>query len=474
MYQWGMTTLLPLGLDRSTKTSLTEQIYVGIGAAIGSGVLSPGARLPSWRDLAAQLGVARGTVRAAYERLQDAQLIVSSRSAGTRVANRPQTVAAAPKVAEPHDALPEAYRDVSSGPGIFQMGSPALDVFPATLFARIRTRTVRAETVGPGSYPDPRGETQLRREVAAHLAISRSIECLPSQVIITAGYTGALGLALHVLRLAGQSAWVEDPGFPLARRALQIAQMNTIPVPVDDEGMDVACGLQHAPGAALAVVTPGQQAPLGPTMSLVRRLSLLDWATQTGAWIIEDDYLGELQLRGRAAPALASLDRTGRVLHIGSFSKTLSPTLRLGFVVVPPALAPLFEDAATCLAPAPGAAVQQATAEFMHEGHYMRHLRRMKRVYAVRRDALKTCLEPLGLPAHLAGLAMLLKLPIEVSDTQIAREAAAFGLAPSPLSIWYSDPERRQSGLLLGVTTAPGNRLAASCDRLQQLIEKFS
>src|SRR5262249_29531828 len=156
-----------------------------------------------------------GTVRAAYERLQDAQFIVSSRSAGTHVADRPRPAGASQAAVEPKDVLPEAYRDFTSGAGIFQMGPPALDVFPATLFARIRTRTVRAETSGPGGYPDPRGDVQLRREVAAHLAISRSIECLPSQVIITTGFTGALGLTLHALQMMGRSAWIEDPGYPI-------------------------------------------------------------------------------------------------------------------------------------------------------------------------------------------------------------------------------------------------------------------
>jgi len=469
-----MISPLPLDLDRSIKVSLTDQIYIGISTAISRNVLAPGARLPSWRDLVAQLGVARGTVRAAYERLQDAQLIVSSRATGTHVVDRPRCSAAGQPVIEFSERLPEAYRDFSSGPGVFQMGPPALDVFPATLFARIHTRAVRAATSGLGDYPDPRGEPQLRREVAAHLAISRSIQCLPSQVFITAGFTGALGLTLHALQLGGQSAWVEDPGYPIARRALQIAHLKTIAVPVDHEGMDVAYALRQAPNAAMAMVTPGQQAPLGPTLSLARRLSLLDWAAQTGAWIVEDDYLGELQLSGRAAPALAALDQTGRVIHMGSFSKTLSPTLRLGFVVVPPALVSKFENTATCLAPAPGASVQQATADFMHEGHYLRHLRRMKRVYSVRRDALKAAIEPFGWPTHLAGLALLLKLPRRVSDTQIAREATTFGLAPAPLSIWHDDPQRRQSGLLLGVTTVPGNGLAASCERLRHLIEKFS
>src|SRR5260370_18009176 len=181
---------------------------------------------------------------------------------------------------------------------------------------------------------------------------------------------------------------MEDPGFPLTRTALGVAGMTVTAVPVDAEGLDIAAGVRSATGAALAVVTPGQQAPLGMTMSPPRRLALLAWARRNSACIMEDDYLSELQLKGRAAPALASLDHGGRVLHICSFSKTISPALRLGFMVVPPELSRRFAELAACLAPAPAAAVQRAVAEFLREGHYIRHLRRMKRLYAARREAL--------------------------------------------------------------------------------------
>jgi len=466
-----MSSPLKLVLDRDTKTSLTEQIYLAIAGAISAGVLAPGARLPSWRDLAAQLGVARGTVRAAYERLQDEQLIESARARGTHVAERPQRIEKAAKPDYAQNAIPEAYREFSAGTGIFQMGVPAPDCFPAKLFARIRARAVRAE-LSALTYPDPRGDLELRREIAAHLAMSRSLECVPSQIIVTAGFTGALGLIMRVLRSEGRSAWMEEPGFPLTRRALQIAQMKTVPIPVDANGLNVEEGLKRAPDAAVAVVTAGQQAPLGPTLSLSRRIALLDWAALSDGWIIEDDYLGELQLKGRAAPALASLDRAGRVIYVGSFSKTISPTLRLGFVVAPLQIAAKFDDAATCLAPAPGPAVQRATAEFMRDGHFLRHLRRMKRVYASRRDDLESTLRPMGLSVGTAGLAILLELPAGAEDTRIAREATAFGLAPSPLSGWYSSRDHTRSGLLLGITTVPGNRLAASCEKLRNLIDQ--
>lgn len=464
---------LKLELDRSAKTPLAEQIRKGISTAIESGVLAPGARLPSWLDLAAQLGVARGTVRTAYEKLSAAQLIVASRAAGTRVADRP---AAAARVEQPPDpgSFLEQYLEMTAGPAIFQMGVPAQETFPATLFARIRAQAVRAESSAPAIYPDPRGEPDLRREIAAYLAVARRIECSPSEVVITGGYASGLGLALRVLGLDGRKVWMEEPGFPFTRRGLELARLSPVPVPVDAKGVDVDHGIRHAPDAALVVVTPGQQAPLGPTLSLARRLRLLDWAAQSEAWVIEDDYLSELQLDGRAAPALASLDRAGRVIHIGSFSKTISPALRLGFVVAPPALASRFAEVAACLAPPPGPAVQLATAEFMREGHYMRHLRRTKRVYAAQRDALLKGLRPGAGEAIVAGLAVLLRLPDGAPDVAMVRELLAFGMAPAPLSVWYASPDSAKSGLLLGLATAPQRQLARSCDRLQGIIGRFA
>lgn len=248
--------------------------------------------------------------------------------------------------------------------------------------------------------------------------------------------------------------------------------MTVAPVPVDAEGLDVVAAIRYAPEAALAIVTPGQQAPLGMTMSLPRRLALLAWARKSGAWIIEDDYLSELQLKGRAAPALASLDHGGRLLHIGSFSKTISPALRLGFLVVPTDLARRFGDLAACLAPAPNAAVQRAVADFLREGHYLRHLRRMKRHYATRREALLRCLKELASDAltveATAGLAVVTLLPQSASDVDVALRALPFGLAPAPLSPWYAQSPARQ-GLLLGVTNLNERRLPADCRRLSDL-----
>ena len=466
-----MTKPLRLELDRSAKTPLAEQIHKGIRAAIQSGVLAPGARLPSWQDLAAQLGVARGTVRSAYEKLSSAQLIVAARATGTRVADRPSFPVRREKAPAPGSFM-EMYQELTAGPAIFQMGVPARETFPATLLARVRAQAVRIEVSAPAIYPDPRGELELRREIAAYLALARGIECSPSQIIITGGFSGGLGLALRVLGLEQKKVWVEDPGFPFTRHGLELARLSIAPVPVDADGIDVDYGLKHAPNAALAVVTPGQQAPLGSTLSLARRSRLLDWAAQSNAWVIEDDYLSELQLKGRATPALASLDRAGRVIHIGSFSKTVTPALRLGFVVAPAALASRFAEAAACLAPAPGPAVQLATADFMRDGHYLRHLRRTKRVYAAQGEALLKYLRARTENVAIAGLAAVLRLPEGAADLAIAREAASLGLAPTPLSLWYASQASARPGLLLGVATSPLKRIEASSDRLLEIIDR--
>lgn len=463
--------MLPIDLDRARRTPLAAQIYWAIREAIETGRLVSGARLPSWQDLAAQLGVSRGTVRAAYERLINEQFAIGLGAAGTRVVERPSP-SSTPDWSPEAPPLPDLFHDFGTAPLVFQMGVPSQDAFPLKLWSRILTREARRAASAPVSYPDPRGDPDLRQEVAAYLGIARGVRCSASQVLVTTGFSGALGLAIRGLQLERMGAWMEDPGFPLTRTALALAGMTVTAVPIDAEGLDITAGVQNAAGAALAVVTPGQQAPLGMTMSLPRRLALLAWARRNDAWIIEDDYLSELQLKGRAAPALASLDHGGRLLHIGSFSKTISPALRLGFLVVPSEMARRFGDLAACLAPAPAAPVQRAVAEFLREGHYLRHLRRMKRLYAARREALLRCLGELASDSMkvqaTAGLAVVTLLPESVSDVDIALRARPSGLAPSPLSRWYMQSAPQQ-GLLLGVTNLDERRLAADCRRLVEL-----
>ncbi|HTH39534.1 MAG TPA: PLP-dependent aminotransferase family protein [Rhodocyclaceae bacterium] len=467
-----MTLNIAIHLDRQARQSLVEQIAGEIRNAIAAGRLLPGARLPSWHDLAAQLGVARGTVRAAYERLGDEQLVASAGAAGTYVTARPAPRPIAHQGAP--RALPPILQGAGGEPNLFQLGVPAQDAFPAKTWSRLQVQAARQVGAHAVGYPDPCGEAELRREIVASLAIARGIACSPEQVFITAGYAGAFGLALQILQLKGARCWMEDPGYLFARRALELAGLQPVPIPVDEEGLDVATGLALAPDAEVALVTPGQQAPLGVTLSLPRRQALLDWAAQRGAWIIEDDYLGELQLKGRAAPALAALDRTGRVLHIGTFSKTINPALRLGFLVVPEELASRFLESASFLGPAPAPVAQLAVAAFLREGHYLRHLRRMKRIYGERRQQLSTCLTAQGVHHRLAGLSVLRHLPPDCDDAALARMARQQGLYPMPLSPWFARPESAHRGLLLGVTNVPPERAADCCERLDALVRLSS
>jgi GntR family transcriptional regulator/MocR family aminotransferase len=454
---------LSIRIDRSAHTPLAGQIAAAIGAAIHDGRLAPGARLPSWHDLAVQLGVARGTVRAAYDSLRDQQLIVTAGAAGTRVARQAVRAGTAPE-------RPAALAPRRAAPVPFQVGVPGQDVFPFKTWSRIMGRAARAAAAQPLGYPDPRGEPVLRAAIAAYLGIARGITCHPSQVFIANGYAAALGLALRTLRLDGGTAWVEDPGYASARSVLAQYGVTPAPVPVDAEGIDVAAGVALSPEAALAVVTPGQQAPLGMTLSLARRHALLDWAAARGAWIVEDDYLGELQLQARATPALAARDHAGRVLHIGTFSKTIAPALRVAFLVVPPALAPAVADAADACAAAPAPAIQFAIEEFLRDGHYLRHLRHMKRVYAERRAALCACLRDLGLAHAEVGLSVLLPVADGIDDAALAARAHTAGLAPSALSWWRVRKDDAPGGLLLGVTNVPPGRAQAACAALAQLL----
>jgi GntR family transcriptional regulator/MocR family aminotransferase len=468
---------LDLSIDRKAAASLADQIFLGLRNAIGDGRLAPQARLPSWHDLAAQLGVARGTVRQAYERLRDEQLVFTAGAAGTFVCTGASASMGAAAAGALRDMSPAAAaqdvvqtfpgRAVSTRP--FQVGVPAQDAFPFKTWSRVLGRAARTAAAMTLAYPDPRGEHSLRAEIAAYLCVARGLDCMPAQVLVCNGYAGALSLVLHALELKGTEAWVEQPGYKATRDALLGAGIGLVPVPVDQEGLDVDAGMRSAPRAKLAVVTPGQQAPLGVTLSLRRRQALLEWAAQAEAWIIEDDYLGELQPQGRAAPALASQDRAGRVLHLGTFSKTLTPSLRVGFLVAPPALADKLAQAASTCASAPPPVVQLAVAEFLRSGAYLRHLRHMKRLYQERRNALGAALDKLGVVQAPAALGVLLQLPQGVSDVEVVARARRLGMSPSALSAWYAGEAPAQGGLLLGVTNVPEDMAPGYCERLLAL-----
>lgn len=459
-----------LTLDRVSSTTLVDQITHHIEVAIVEGSLQPGGRLPSWRDLAAQLGVARGTIRACYEKLIDRGFLIAAGSAGTRVAVQLPRMSA-PVTSDVGRLAPEGFPYRATQALVFQMGIPAHDAFPATLWARLHRQAVQSTSLRTW-YGDPRGHLELRSAIASHVAIARGIECSPEQIIVTAGFRGGLGLALRAIGATGKQAWVEDPGYPITRFALELSGVHPVPVQVDSDGLIVERGRELAPQAALAIVTPGQQAPSGVALAEHRRLELLQWAASCGAWIVEDDYLAELHLSGRSPNALASGPGADRVIHVGTFNKTIAPMLGVGFLIAPLPLARRLIDVAAWLDGPPNAALQLALATFLRDGHYLRHLRRMRQLYGQRRRCLVETLATLGVDTAVpAALSVLLHLPDGFDDQRLSLDARAVDLGPIPLSPWFAAATRSRSGLLLGVTNVLEQKIEQDCRRLLAMIE---
>jgi GntR family transcriptional regulator/MocR family aminotransferase len=461
-----------------------RQIHERIRSAILAGRLPPGTRLPSWDSLAGQLGVARGTVKAAYDWLAGEGYVVGRGPAGT-VVNPDLRV----PLEEPGGAPAEVPPPAAIGPGAepapfdmpsgvtarpFQPGVPALDAFPRKLWCRLAARHAGQLRPAEMGYQDPAGHPALRAAIAGYLGVPRGIACSPAQVFVTAGFAGALDLLTRALLRPGDRVWVEDPGFPRTRQALALAGAEIVPVPVDREGLDVIQGLARAPDARFAVVTPSHQAPLGMPLSLPRRLGLLSWAARSGGWIVEDDYYGEFRFAGPPPPALKGLDAAGRVIYAGSFSKVLLPALRLGYAVVPEPEVGRFARAASHLVPAQAPPMQQAVAGFMADGHFGRHIRRMRGLYAQRRRALVEALrEACGTRARVedrdTGMHLLLRLPPGSDDVALARRAAGHGLGPVPLSVWAVEVDCGP-GLLLSFTNIPAEAAGEQAHRLAALL----
>ena len=465
-------------LDRASPVPVYRQLYSRARAAIASGQLRPGGRLPSARSLAAELGTARGTVDAAYAMLAGEGWIVARGPAGTIVA--PQLAekpgARSPTRAVMRPGWSSTYATETS-PRPFRLGLPALDAFPRKLWSRLVASEARALSPAGMAHSDPAGYGKLREAIVAYLAIARGIFCEPRQVFVTAGYQGALGLAARAVIAAGDEVWFEDPGYHLARQGLTAAGARLIPVRVDDEGMRIADGMVRAPRARFVVVTPSHQCPLGMTLSLPRRLALLSWAADAGAWVIEDDYDGEFHYAGWPLPALKSLDRADVVLYAGSFSKVLFPALRLGYMVVPDRLVETFARAASAFHAGNARLEQAVVARFMNEGHFSRHLKRMRGLYRDRRAALADALaaafgERLRVDQQPGGMHLLARPIGNARDTDLVHRAESHGLAPSALSPLSINSDCGQ-GLLLSFTNIPEERASELAGVLRRAIENL-
>jgi GntR family transcriptional regulator/MocR family aminotransferase len=319
-------------------------------------------------------------------------------------------------------------------------------------------------------YQYVQGYLPLRQAIAMHIGVTRGVHCSPEQIILTTGGQGALDLVARVLLDPGDAAWVEDPGYSGARGALLAAGAQLVAVPVDEKGLDVEAGRQLCPEARLAIVTPSHQFPTGVTMSLSRRLALLEWSREAHAWIVEDDYDSEYRFSGRPLEALHGLDRAGRVLYIGTFSKVLFPSLRLGYLVAPAELLTALIATHRLLAVHLPLLEQLALADFIAEGYFARHVRRMRQLYNERRNALVDALRrelgnKLDVTVPEAGMHLAVWLPKGMSAQAVAQRAAASGLHILPISHFSLRPLQRD-GLLLGFASASPQELRAGVQTL--------
>ena len=429
---------LPLGA-RQPDESLQEWLYREIRLAIVTGRLRPGRRLPASRDLAAQHGLSRGTVVTVFEQMQAEGYLTSQVGSGTRVSERlPDdllpTPAVAPAIRRGIEAPDLAERTALP----FHPNRPALTHFPIETWARIASRRLRKATPAMLAGGDPQGYGPLREAVAGYLGASRGARCAPEQIAITSGVQQSLDLLARLVSGPGKRVWIEDPGYFGATDAFRHAGAEIVGVPVDESGLCVAEGRRLAPDAVAAYVTPGHHFGLGVTMSAARRMELLGWAQQQGAWVIEDDYDSEFRFAGRPVPALQGLDSGERVIHLGTFNKTLFPALRLGYMALPEALLEPFLRRRYELDRCPPTISQAILAEFIAAGHFGRHLRRMRELYAERLEALqadarKYLAGVAEIPAMPAGLFTTARLVSAMTSEEAERLAArqritAFGL----------------------------------------------
>ncbi|MCA1826622.1 MAG: PLP-dependent aminotransferase family protein [Myxococcales bacterium] len=473
-----MTSIL-VAVDRRSRQPLYRQIYERVRSRVLRGELRPGELVPSTRELSRELGVSRIPVLNAYEQLLAEGYFESRAGAGTWVSSslaggRPAT----PKprgerrVSKHAAALPPYQRPVwAENLGPFQVGQPDLHRFPIRTWARLVARYTRNMRVRALQYGDALGLPELREAIAAYARRSRGVRCEAGQVVILSGSQQALDLATRVLLDDGDAAWVEEPGYWLVHHVLKAAGCRASPVPVDAQGLDVAAGEELCRRARAAFVAPSHQYPLGVTMSAARRMQLLAWAQRAGAWIVEDDYDSEYRYDSMPIASLQGMDANGRVIYAGTFSKVMFPSLRLGYLIVPSDLVERFAAMRRAIDLCPPNLTQAVMAEFIAEGHFARHIRRMRPVYASRRRVLVEAVErEFGGSAQLVGdeAGMHVALLLECDDVRLAAAAGRRGIQVSPLSASYTGPPARR-GFVLGFGNAAESRIAPAVRLLRNL-----
>ena len=464
----GIAPVLPV--DRRSSVPVYRQLYDGFRTAILERRLRAGQRIPSTRALALELRISRLPLLNAYEQLVAEGYLVSRTGSGTFVASVPANTPPADRAAartKPVRGRRPVSRDTDfllaggtepwlGGWGAFRVSEPAVDRFPHETWSRLVGRHARTQRTRPGNlrYGDAMGHAAFREAVASYLRTARAVRCEADQVMAVSGSQQALQLIARVLVDPGSAVWVEEPGYAGARAVLRLRGARLVPVPVDDEGLVVSAGIAHCEKASAAYVTPSHQYPLGMVMSVSRRLQLLDWARRSGAWIVEDDYDSEYRYGSPPIASLQGLDSDSRVIYVGTFSKVLFPSLRLGYVVVPRDLVGRFAAVRDATDIFPATLPQAVLADFILEGHFARHLRRMRALYAERRAALVSGLrEELGGALELvgdeAGMHLVARLARGIDDRAAAARAARGDVWAMPLSSCYLGRAKRR-GFVLG------------------------
>ena len=474
-------------VDRKAPAPLHRQIYDRYRAAIVSGALRPGQRVPSTRGLAAELGISRIPVLSAYAQLLAEGYFESRVGTGTAVSQslpdhdvspEPSSlrVSAGRRVPgslakHPSLAGPIANPPWRRGWGAFGVGQVAFEQFPFQVWNSLVTRHCRRASVEYLDYGDPMGLKSLREAIALYLRTARGVRCEAEQVMIVSGSQQALDICTRALLNAGSQIWMEEPGYRFARDVFALNDCRVVPVPVDDEGLNVAVGIRRCGKAQAALVTPSHQYPLGFTMSASRRLQLLDWAESARAWILEDDYDSEYRYESLPIPSLQGLDRNGRVIYIGTFSKVLFPSLRLGYLVIPSELIKRFHGVRLAMDIGPAAFSQAVLADFIREDHFSRHIRRMRLSYRERRNALLANLRSsLGSRVEVTGEQAGMHLCVflnGIGDREIAQRAALAKLWLIPLSSSYVSGKGSRQGFILGFGSTSPEQMPGAVEKLR-------
>lgn len=485
-------------LDPVADTPLHRQLYRGLRQAILSSQLLPEMQLPSTRTLADELDVSRNTVMNAFEQLKAEGYLDSHVGSGTYVARElPDNLdrvrgqahlrpSAAPRSTPPPGESHLSERgqfltdlqlssfQTDEQPRAFRPGLPALDSFPIDTWSKLTTRRWRSLPASTLGYRQSTGYPPLRDAIANYLQDSRGVHCSPEQVIIVSGTQQAITLTAHVLLDPGDRAWIEDPGYPRATGAFRWAGAQAVPAPLDAEGLDLDAARSRNADARLAYVTPSHQYPLGMTMSLSRRLDLLEWAEQSEAWILEDDYDSEYRYEGRPIAALQGLDDAGRVIYVGSFSKVLFPALRLGYLVVPKPLVEAFAGAKSLVDRCPPLVPQMVTTDFIEEGYFKQHLRRMRTLYADRQSILIEALRAkvgdlLDVSSDDAGLHLTAFLRGGLDDQEVSSTLQDREVVAPPLS-FYASRSLDRDGLVLGYAAVNETDIRKGVDQLKETL----